>query len=151
MISRFEGCTTSAPEALPLGNEECPQYPMPRLPGSRTLSDLEISLLVLSVIVTLALFGLALDSNWPKVLRVTLSFLGYTLCLLPLRRRHPPLPVIVFVGAGAAAGLISGVVRPDGLQLDRALALTVFAALLLGPTHWLGLRLHRSLRARIVA
>ena len=40
----------------------------------------------------------------------------------------------------AVAGLVSGLVRPEPIPLRAVLVLTVAAAAMLGPAHYLGLR-----------
>jgi hypothetical protein len=113
----------------------------------RHRTDLELSLLLVGVVVLLALGGLASDANWPKLLRVATAFLGYATVLLTTARRgeSPALPA--FVLAGAAAGLLSGVVRPEPMPLVFVVVMTLASAALLGPVHWLALRHHRRVGA----
>lgn len=114
--------------------------------------DLGWSIALIAVVVVLALVGLATDGNWPKILRVGLSFLAYAGTLEAWRRAaaaRPTLPFLWFASAGAAAGLVSGLVRPE-LHLSILLAGTVAATLLLGGVHWLGLTYWRRVRAAIV-
>ncbi len=83
------------------------------------------SLAVLGAIVAFALIGLAAVGNWPKVLRVAAAAATYALLLLSVcRGRSEPRPG-AFLVAGAAAGAVSGLLRPG---------------LLLGPFHWWALR-----------
>lgn len=114
--------------------------------------DLLLSLAVLGLVVVLAMLGLALNRNWPKLLRVGASFIAYCLVLLGcLRTRDTPAPaqrpvsVRGFVAAGAAAGIVSGIVRPR-FDPGVLVAGTVAAAFLLGGLHYLALRAWPSTR-----
>jgi len=108
--------------------------------------DLLVSLAVLALVVAIALSGLALNGNWPKFLRVGAAFGAYCLVLLSFLRARGPAhpdgrfaPLRWFVAAGAAAGIVSGIVRP---RFDPGVlaAGTVAAAFLLGSVHYLALR-----------
>lgn len=114
-------------------------------------TDFELSLSLLAFVVLVALAGLAIDGNWPKVLRVAAAFVGYgsVLSTPGLRRGTPALPV--FVLAGAVAGLISGLVRPQPMPHSFVAAQVLASAAFLAPVHWLALRYARRVRARIVA
>ncbi|HEU4648721.1 MAG TPA: hypothetical protein VFS33_06640 [Gemmatimonadales bacterium] len=97
------------------------------------------SLALLGIIIALALAQLAWAGNWPKVLRVAAAAATYAAVLLPLCRTHVTLRPSAFIAAGAAAGAVSGLVRPT---TSAALvgASVLGAALLLGPLHWWALR-----------
>ncbi|MES2521375.1 MAG: hypothetical protein V4617_01665 [Gemmatimonadota bacterium] len=114
-------------------------------------SDLELSLLFLAVVVALALTGLAFDSNWPKFLRVATAFVGYAVVLLIATRRSARPPLTAFVLAGAVAGLLSGLVRPEPMPMRFVLTLTLAAAALLGPAHFFGLKHAGRLRQRMLS
>lgn len=116
--------------------------------------DLLRSLFLVATVVTIALVGLALDGNWPKVLRVTLSAACYVAVLLALRsraRRHDPSPKLgygAFVIAGLAAGAVSGLVREDvqaGVFVAGALGTGVF----ISAVHWTAVSRWRQLRTQI--
>jgi len=125
------------------------------MPGTQSLSrtqrDLIASLAALAAVVAIALVGLATDGNWPKILRVGASFGAYCFVLLTFLRHRgaamrdaTSIPLYWFTAAAAAAGIISGIVRP---QFDpRVLVVgTVASALLLGSVHYLALRVWRTL------
>lgn len=100
--------------------------------------------------VALALIGLALDGNWPKVLRVALAAGAYGSSLWLLAHRTAPgreVPYWPFGLAGSLAGLVSGLVRP-AFQIELVLAGMLGAALLIGGVHWLALRAVRRLLSR---
>lgn len=109
------------------------------------------SLALLALVVLIALAGLALDGSWPKVLRVAAAFAGYAGVLVVTvhavgRRRgdEGPLPLWPFLAAGACAGALSGLVRPE-FDVVRLAAQTA-AAPLLGAVHAFGLeRVRRQL------
>jgi hypothetical protein len=115
------------------------------------MSDLTISLLAIAGIALLATIGLAIDGNWAKVLRVLSALIGYLRVLVPVRKQlSPPVSLLRFMAAGAVAGAISGLIRPDdGIVLNRLIALTVGGAALLGPVHWLAVRQARGWYSRI--
>jgi hypothetical protein len=120
--------------------------------------DLVLSVGIIALVVVFALVGLATDRNWPKILRVSLAFLAYSGVLFALLfallrfRGHSlssqrPIPFYWFAFAGAAAGMVSGVVRPQ-FRLSILLAGTLAAAFILGSVHWFALRTWRSMRPR---
>ena len=108
------------------------------------------SLVILAAVVVLALVGLGLQGNWPKVLRVSLASVTYvTVVVLGLRAQAPTpaaLPFLPFALAGAAAGLVSGLVRPT-IDPGLVVASTVAAAVLLGGFHWFSLTTWRHVAA----
>lgn len=123
--------------------------------GKHARHELRLSLLLLAGVVTFALIGLATDGNWPKVLRVAAAFCAYAGVLAMLVRRRAAhvqteIPFAWFAAAGAAAGVMSGVVRPE-FRLDVLLAGTVAAACLLAGIHCLALRMWRRLLPARVA
>ena len=118
--------------------------------------DLLFSLALISAVVVFALIGLATDRNWLKILRVSLSYATYAGILIALSRvraaslsKAEPVPYVWFVAAGAAAGIVSGVVRPE-FRFDVLIAGTGAAALLLSGVHCLALRQWRKLMPRRV-
>jgi hypothetical protein len=119
--------------------------------------DLMLSMGLLTLIITLALFRIAWTGNWLKVLRVSLAFLTYGLTLLALLRgfaqpapERGRLPFWIFALAAAATELCSGWLRPDWRMSDL-LTLPLIAAFLIGGFHWLVLHMWRGLRERILA
>ena len=118
--------------------------------ATRRPTDFDWSLVILAGVVGFALTGLAFDGNWPKLVRVALAASTYAFCLLPVRRLPSPLSPAVFVCAGAAAGFVSGILRPDP-RIDILAIQTVAAAVLIGPMHWLALRWHGSTHPHLVA
>lgn len=109
-----------------------------RASTSRYPPGLVPSLILLGAIVTLALLGLAWSGNWPKVLRVVLAAATYIALLLLLSRARS-LRLAAFMGAGAAAGAVSGMARPE--TTPALIAASAFgAALLIAPLHWWALR-----------
>jgi hypothetical membrane protein len=117
--------------------------------------DLLTSLAILTGIVLFALAGLATDRNWAKIERVGFSFLTYAGILLTLMgvrahviQRDGAVPLRWFIAAGAAAGIVSGLVRPE-FRFSVLVAGTVAAATLIASAHWLGLRQWRALRGSI--
>jgi hypothetical protein len=113
------------------------------------------SLAVSGVLVALALAGLALQGNWPKVARVLLAWLTYGVLLLGSvrggRNRVVPgdrLPFWMFGLAGAGAGVVSGLMQPT-----RSAGLVVLSGLLtatlVGGLHFLVVRGWRGLTGRI--
>lgn len=114
-------------------------------------SDLQLSLLLLSAVVVLALLGLAADANWPKIVRVASAFAAYCLLLYPYRDTKATPGVIRFMIAGAAAGLVSGLIRPEPMTVLFVGTQVAAGGFLLGPMHWLALRWQQRVRSRIVA
>ena len=119
--------------------------------------DLYASLLVMSILVAFALTGLAWDENWRKLLRVALGFAAYVVALVTAirvysldKRERVSLPLWAFALAGAAAEASSGWLRPQA-RWSVDIPTVTMAALLIGGAHWLGLRLWRPLRERIVS
>ena len=109
-------------------------------------TDLELSLLLLGSVLAIALGGLALDGDWPKVVRVAAAFGGYAGVVAALTRDGTSPRALAFVIAGGVGGLISGMVRPDAMPPASVAVQALAGALLLGPAHWLGLRYHRRVR-----
>ena len=107
------------------------------------------SLAVLAFIVVSAIAGLAIEGNWPKIARVVTAFLAYVVVLLAARRGRDAddsrAPIGMFVLAGAASGLVSGLVR-EAVQGGVLLAGVLGGGLLLGGVHWLALRAWQRLR-----
>jgi hypothetical protein len=125
----------------------------PASPHPTARFDLLASLGVLTVVVTFALAGLATDANWPKLLRVACSFATYAGVLLGLARAFPArleasrsVPFAWLSAAGAAAGVVSGLVRPE-IVTGMLVGGTLAAATLLAGVHWLALRHWRRLRS----
>ena len=116
-----------------------------RSPFSDRRTELEISLLLLGALLLFVTGGLAFEGNWAKLLRVTTAFIGYASVLLILVGRGASPRLSVFILAGAAAGLISGLVRPEPMPLLFVATQCVACAALFAPAHWLGLRYHRHL------
>jgi hypothetical protein len=111
---------------------------------------LRFTLMVLAAIVLFASIGLALDGNWPKLVRVTLAAVAYLGPLAawssyPFPRDTPPW--WLFAGAGGLAGLVSGLLQPV-FSLAVILMQIAGASLLLGTVHWLALRYGRAVRQR---
>jgi hypothetical protein len=107
--------------------------------------DLLASVALLGLVVALALIGLALDGNWPKVIRVACAAAAYVTILLSLASRGAePARYVWFAAAGAAAGLVSGMLRPVP-DLAPVLTVTIAASLLLGGVHWAAVRFWRRL------
>ena len=119
----------------------------------QSIDPFRFSLLIVTVIVLIAATGLALNSNWPKVLRVTLAAAAYLGALAAWSRSTAATdepPWWPFAGAGGLAGLVSGILQP---LFSIAVLMTQFVAgaLLLGTVHWLALRYGRALRNRLAA
>ncbi len=74
--------------------------------------DVARSLLALGLVVGFALAGLMTDGNWPKVGRVAMASSGYAIALLILLRTGEARWVF-FAAAGATAGIISALARPE--------------------------------------
>jgi hypothetical protein len=110
------------------------------------------SLQLLGAVISIALIGLAMDGNWPKVGRVGAAAGVYALTLLALARRDgPPDPIEWwrFAAAGMAAGLVSGLLRPE--RGDMTTVIDAGAALVLASVHWSSLALSERVRRKIVA
>jgi membrane associated rhomboid family serine protease len=116
--------------------------------------DLTLSVALIGAVIALALCFLVIDRNWPKLLRVALSFATYATVLLGGARtlgsdEARPAPYWLFLVAGAAAGVMSGVVRPS---IDPGVVVTgaIMLPLLFGSVHWAALRRLRTLRAHLL-
>src|SRR6185436_3723681 len=117
--------------------------------------ELIVSIGLLTAVIMIADVSLAVQGNWPKILRVTLAaatyvaILGMTLRVIG-RFGAPParLPVWAFLLAGAAVGLVSGVVRPE-VSAPVVIASAVLTPTLLGTFHWIALQRWSWIRARI--
>lgn len=122
--------------------------------SSANSREVRISLAVLTVVVLLALAGLAAEGNWPKVERVAASFAAYTATVLIVRRLERPKQDVpsfwVFALAGAVAGIVSGVVR-DEVRASIVAVGAIAAGLLLGGVHWFALRSWRRLRSALTS
>jgi hypothetical protein len=118
--------------------------------------ELILSIGLLTAVIMIADVSLAIQGNWPTILRVTLAAATYVAVLgatLKAAGRFgaPPerLPVWAFLVAGAAGGLVSGVVRPDG-SAPVIIASAVLTPTLLGTFHWIALQRWSWIKARIV-
>lgn len=102
------------------------------------------------MVVALAIAGLAVEGNWPKIARVSTAFVTYLVVLLATRGARDGegenIPCRVFALAGAAAGVVSGLVRPQ-VQGAVVAAGGFAGALLLGGIHCFALRWWRRLRS----
>ena len=103
------------------------------------------SLALLAVIVAVALIGLAISGNWPKVIRVAAAAATYSILLLALARGSAAAPVASFMAAGGAAGAVSGVARVSTSPM-LVTASVLGATLLLAPLHWWALRTWLAVR-----
>ena len=117
--------------------------------------ELIVSIGLLTAMIMIADVTLALQGNWPKILRITLAAATYVAVLgatlrITGRFGAPParLPVWPFLVAGAAGGLVSGVVRPD-LSAPVVIASAVLTPTLLGSFHWIALQRWSWIRSRI--
>ena len=117
--------------------------------------ELIVSVGLFTAVIMLADVSLALQGNWPKILRVTFAaatYVGVLGFLLKSMGRFgaPPsrLPVWVFLVAGAAAGLVSAAVHPE-LRSPAVIASAVLTPTLLGTFHWIVLQRYSWMRARI--
>ena len=117
--------------------------------------ELILSIGLLTAVIMIADVSLAIQGNWPKILRVTLAAATYVAILgmtLKLTGRFgaPPsrLPVWTFLVAGAAGGLVSGVVRPE-VSAPVVIVSAVLTPTLLGTFHWIALRRWSWIRARL--
>ena len=119
--------------------------------------ELFVSIAVLTAVIMIADVSLALQGNWPRILRLTLSaavyvgVLGATLKVLgrfgaPARQ----LPVGAFLGAGAAAGLVGALARPE-LSAPLVAVSAVLTPALLGTFHWVVLQRWAWIRDRIIS
>ena len=101
--------------------------------------ELLASVALLGAVVAFALIQLALDGNWPKVIRVGCAAGTYVTILLSLAWRGSARPAGVryawFAAAGAASGLVSGMLRPVPASAPLITGV-IGAALLLGGVHW---------------
>ena len=110
---------------------------------------LRASLFLLAAVLGIALIGLAVDGNWPKVLRVAAAGAVYAVTLLVIARQRAALGWWGFALAGLAAGAASGWLRPDPGVLT--LAIDAFAAMVVAMVHWLGLAQSERLRRKLEA
>lgn len=94
------------------------------------------SLVLLGAVLGIAVIGLAVDGNWPKVLRVAAASCGYAATLLVLTRQSS-MRWWRFAVAGLVAGMASGMLRPDPGALP--IAVDAIAATVVATVHWLGL------------
>ncbi|MDF2696608.1 MAG: hypothetical protein K0S65_4991, partial [Labilithrix sp.] len=101
------------------------------------------SLLLLGAVLAIALIGLAVDGNGPKVLRVAAAGCAYAATLLVLTR-HGSAGWWRFALAGLVAGMASGVFRADPGALT--IAVDAIAATVVATVHWLGLAQSERLR-----
>ena len=114
--------------------------------------DLVISLSVLALVIAFAIAGLAIDGNWPKILRVGAGFLTYCCVLLGILRvdRESRPRFTWFAVAGALAGMVSGLVRPE-IHITTVLVQAIAGAVLIAGAHWLALLHWRRIRERILS
>ena len=115
-------------------------------------NDTRFSLALLSFAMVIVMGGLLLiEGNYPKVLSVLTAFCGYGAVLITAQRHAGiNLPTVIpFALAGAVAGVISGLVRPDPNLLVIVYG-TLGAAFLVGPAHWLGVKSWRALAPRFL-
>ncbi len=110
---------------------------------------LRLSLALLGVILAIALIGLGLDGNWPKVLRVVAAGGTYAAALLLTTSRGGPRSWWRFAVAGICAGVASGLLRPEPSL--TSIAIDSGAATVLATVHWVGLGLSQKMRRRITA
>ena len=122
--------------------------------SSANSRDVRVSLAIITVVVTLALAGLAADGNWPKVERVAASFAAYAATVLIARHlersKQEVLSFWVFALAGAVAGIVSGLVR-DEVRASTVAVGTIAASLLIGGVHWIALRTWRRLLSALTS
>jgi hypothetical protein len=119
------------------------------IPVQTLRRDTLTSFALLGGVVAIALVGLGVDGNWPKVLRLTAAFAAYAGGLVgcqawPALRRAPS--IVPFVLAGSGAGVVSGLARAQ-IDVPVLVAGTLAAALLLGPVHGLAVLTWRDARA----
>ena len=117
--------------------------------------ELIVSVGLLTAIIMIADVSLAIQGNWPRIVRVTLAaatyvgVLGFVLKSMGRFGASPAkLPLWVFLAAGAAAGLVSGVARPE-LPSSVVLVSIMLTPTLLGAFHWVALQRWSWVRARI--
>lgn len=122
---------------------------------SRAAPELIGSITLIALIVAGATVGLLFQGNWPKTVRVlaaSATYLGVCgvvlACTSALRGEARRLPYWPFWFAGAAAGLVSAVVRPTTTAYV-ILIQTLSAALLLGGVHWVSVRWWRRMRSTL--
>jgi hypothetical protein len=108
------------------------------------------SLIFLGLAAALALVGLALEGNWPKFVRVAAAsviYLGIVGTWWGRSTRAPsPIPRWPFCLAGAAAGLVSGLLQPT-VTLRLVVVQVAAAVLLIGTVHWAAVRWVPRVRA----
>jgi hypothetical protein len=110
------------------------------------------SLVVFAAVMTVAVIGLAIEGNGPKVLRVGAAAAVYACTLLALTRSVVPSRQLGwwrFAAAGTAAGIISGLLRPE--PGGATIAIDVLAAVVLATAHSGSLVLSEQLRRKIAA
>jgi hypothetical protein len=116
--------------------------------------EVGVSLAILTTVVLLALTGLAIDDNWPKVQRVSASFVAYVGTFVIGRRfGHPSRSVPsfwVFALAGCVGGIVSGLVREE-IETYTVVAGAFAAGFLLGGMHWFALKFWRQLRSALIS
>ena len=110
-------------------------------------SDLLASLAVVGAVLVVALSGLAYDGNWPKFARVLASAVAYA-CVVLVALRGGRRAYWQFALAGTAAGMVSGLLRPE-LHPRLIVAGALLGAVLLGGLHWLALLSWRRVRAAV--
>jgi len=135
---------------VPLSSSPPPTRSPRHMRNKSSPDPLRFSLAVLAAIVLFAATGLALDGNWPKLVRVSLAAVVYlaplTLWSSSKRNQECP-PWWMFAGSGSLAGLVSGILQP---VFGIALLFTQFAtaSLILGTVHWLAVRYGHGLHHR---
>jgi hypothetical protein len=117
--------------------------------------ELIISVALLTAVIMIADVTLAIQGNFPKIVRITIAaatyvaVLGSILKVLGRFPAPPPrLPLWPFLAAGLAGGLVSGLVRSD-VDLSVPMASSVLTPPLLGTVHWVALQRWGWLRQRI--
>ena len=115
-------------------------------------ADMKASILLVGGVVLLAMTGLGMDGNWPKVARVVTAFLTYVVVLFAVRGARDggeDVPFRDFAVAGGSCGLVSGLVREE-VQTAVVAAGILAGSLLLGGLHWLVLRSWRRLHSMAI-
>src|SRR5262245_2014565 len=119
--------------------------------------ELIISVALITVVIMIADVTLAIQGNLPKILRITLAAATYVAVLgsiLKVLGRFPAppaqLPLWVFLVAGFAGGIVSGLAT-SGPSFGVALASAVLTPALLGTVHWVVLQRWGWVRQRIVS